>query len=644
MKITRLELKDYKSFESLVLDDLPSRVVLVGPNGSGKSSVLEAIATLKEFAATYNTNEGLYKRHIPLINITDTGWPNDIPTPVRSDRPTATISALFHFDEAETVITGADTASVSVQIERSTGAVTTSGLTDGVRKLFRHFDPTSGIGVIDYISPHRTFPIQQLTTQNSQAVGIEQQRTERIEFQKPNYDYQKFRNIKQYIISQELQDLSYNRPLIAESGSINVTSLRDSLALLRNIFHDFFGPKKLLGFREHNGEMQVAVQTLWGDHDIDQLSSGEKELFSIFVNLFRIRNLPSVILYDEPERHLNAGLETRIIPALDKLQSRNQIWMATHGIELIGSVPMVDIVALKREAGLSPPERFREDASKTDRVRVFEAMGAKVGLQLASNRVVFLEGKDSHADKRIIDKLAGPQLPGVLFVASGSSKGVMGAGTRASEIVTQASKEAAFFMVLDRDYRDDAGVAALEKRLKNRAMVWGCHEVENLLLESSILLKILRFNGVDEFQDQVGVTSSLLEAAKSLEARFVAQWAGYRLHSKLNPDDDEKEPKPTDESNLIRMAEGALKRATAAYSEATVKNQIAKARSEIQASYIAGTWRVVLPGKEILEAFQATYLQGVQLDTLKEQIVSEMVQSGHLPSEVQRLVERIKAL
>src|SRR4051812_3149156 len=123
MRITRLELTDYKSFESLVLDDLGSRVVLVGPNGCGKSSVLEAISVLKEFAGTYNTNHSFYNRPIPTKNIHGIGWPVDIPTPVRADRSNATISADFQFDATERAIAEVEAVSVTVQIERISGSV-----------------------------------------------------------------------------------------------------------------------------------------------------------------------------------------------------------------------------------------------------------------------------------------------------------------------------------------------------------------------------------------------------------------------------------------------------------------------------------------------------------------------------------------
>jgi predicted ATP-dependent endonuclease of OLD family len=298
MKITKLELIDYKNFESVILDDLGSRVVLVGPNGCGKSAILEAISALKEFVATYQPNESHYKRNFPSLG-SFPGWPPALPTPVRSGRPEAMISADFQFDETERTVAGTERATVSIKIDRATGAVTSTGVTEGIRNIFRHFDPQSGVGVIDYIGPHRTLPIQRITNLNTQQLSNEQQRLERIEFQNTNNNYQKFTNIKQYIIFLQLEDTAFNNSNLPDKGVIDVSSLRDSLAPLKEVFHHFFGPKKLIGFRRNEeGEMQIIINTPWGDHDIDQLSSGEKELFSIFVNLFRIRKLPSIILYD----------------------------------------------------------------------------------------------------------------------------------------------------------------------------------------------------------------------------------------------------------------------------------------------------------------------------------------------------------
>jgi predicted ATPase len=631
MRITRLQLTDYKCFEDLTLEGLGHRVVLVGPNGCGKSAVLEAIAALKEFAGTYNPQPQVYHRTIPVRGHT-VAWPENSPLPIRGSQPTATISAELELDEAETAFVGGHaTARVSVRIERS-GEVVVTHSDGNAAKLFSHYDPDSGIGVMDYISPYRTFPPQKTVSINIGSISVNQQRMERIELPRPNYDaYHKFRYVKDFLVSLAFDEFSHQQSTGEDLGGMK---------LLREIFSDFFGPKILLGFRKLDTELQIAVRTPFGDHDIDQLSSGEKELFFVFVNLFRIRKLPSVILYDEPERHLNAGLETRIIPALDRLQTRNQLWIATHGVELVGSVPMRDIVAFKKETGSVRYERFAEP-SRTDRVRLMEQLGAKVGLQLACNRVVFLEGKHSQADKRILDKLAGPKLPGVLFVASGPSLGVMGAGTRAGLLLEEASKDAAFLMVLDRDYRDAAGVDALEKKLNNRVYVWKCHEVENLLLSPQAILEVLSFSGVETFKSPEDVRLELQNCARRQEDLFVCQWVAYRLH---NSGPTEEDPvRPTSEANLRRMAASARNRSAEAYSDTALDAAFGEVRREVRRCLGSDRWLRELPGKEILESFRQTHLPTVQKDTFKEQIVSAMLMSNHIPPDVDELCRFIEA-
>jgi len=344
MRITKLQLQDYKCFENLVLDNLGNRVVVVGPNCSGKSAILEAIAVLKEFVGTYNPSKQVYVRQlIRPTNRQAPAWPEGVPLPIRGNAPFATVVAELEFAETEKTLAGGLTnGKVGIKIDRS-GEVSVIQADSNVRTLLSHYDPASGIGVIDYISPYRTFPHQQVANINLNVVSLNQQRIERIELPRPNYDsYTKFRTVKDFIIGTDFEEYTHFRATGEQLGGMD---------MLRAIFSEFFCPKVLIGCVKLDAELQVAIRTPHGDHDIDQLSSGEKELFFVFVNLFRIRKMPSVILYDEPERHLNAGLETRIIPALDRLQTRNQVWVATHGVELIGSVPMQDIVALKKEAG-----------------------------------------------------------------------------------------------------------------------------------------------------------------------------------------------------------------------------------------------------------------------------------------------------
>jgi hypothetical protein len=108
--------------------------------------------------------------------------------------------------------------------------------------VFRHFDPTSGIGVIEYISPSRTFPQQRVQGLNLRAISIENLRIERIELPRQSYDaYQKFRHVKDFLLSLNIEELSHLQATGEDLGGMK---------LLRELFSDFFGPKTLLGFRK----------------------------------------------------------------------------------------------------------------------------------------------------------------------------------------------------------------------------------------------------------------------------------------------------------------------------------------------------------------------------------------------------------
>lgn len=633
MRIKKLELRDYKCFEELVLDNLGNRVVLVGPNGCGKSAVLEAIAALKETVATYDPNRGLYARHLPVLNVHTTCWPAEVPLPIRGDRPSATVAVDVELEPAEAALCNdVRTASVSILIERS-GKVTPTSKPD-ISKLFANFDPNSGAGVIDYISPHRVFPLQRVKAISMDAISVDQQRKERIELQRPNFDYGKFRAIKQFIISEQLEDLSYQQT----SGQ-----LRDSLLLLKQLFTDFFGPKALRGYRRSGNEMQVSVLTPYGEHDIDQLSSGERELFYVLVNLFRIRALPSVILYDEPERHLNPGLEAKLIPALERLQTKNQLWIATHGVELIGTVPMQEIVALRRDAGTSKPERFT-DESMSKRVELFQQLGAKTGLQFAGNRIVFLEGEDSHKDKAILDKLVGPRLPGVVFVASGPSAGVLGAGTRAGLVLQEASKDARFLMVLDRDYRESNSIACLKKRLNDRVFVWSCHELENVLLIPSSILQVLNANGADQLKTPDDVKRALRKAAEDQTEVFVHQWAAYRLCAGYSVDVHDDPAAPRDCESFRKFVESRQRYATNAFSTSRVSEVEEEARKGLANCLASDDWLSVLPGKEILCRFRTEHIPQLNQALFINQIVSRVAEQHHQCDELDKLVSFIQAV
>ena len=71
--------------------------------------------------------------------------------------------------------------------------------------------------------------------------------------------------------------------------------------------------------------------------DPNSLSSGEKHLLLIFLNILNMRDRPQLFLIDEPELSLNIKWQRRLVDSLLHLSknSRCQFLLATHSIELL---------------------------------------------------------------------------------------------------------------------------------------------------------------------------------------------------------------------------------------------------------------------------------------------------------------------
>ena len=57
MKITRLEIRNFKAIENITLEKLGNLVLIAGQNGVGKSCIFDAIRLLKSSYGNYNPNE-----------------------------------------------------------------------------------------------------------------------------------------------------------------------------------------------------------------------------------------------------------------------------------------------------------------------------------------------------------------------------------------------------------------------------------------------------------------------------------------------------------------------------------------------------------------------------------------------------------
>ena len=106
---------------------------------------------------------------------------------------------------------------------------------------------------------------------------------------------------------------------------------------------------KLKGFSKDEKTMPVFENSAGEEFDINDLSSGEKQLFLRTLSIKMLEPKNSIILIDEPELSLHPKWQQRIIEVYKKIGENNQIIIATHSPHILGSVSSENIFILYRD-------------------------------------------------------------------------------------------------------------------------------------------------------------------------------------------------------------------------------------------------------------------------------------------------------
>ena len=105
---------------------------------------------------------------------------------------------------------------------------------------------------------------------------------------------------------------------------------------------------KLKGFSKDEKTMPIFENSAGEEFDINDLSSGEKQLFLRTLSIKMLEPKNSIILIDEPELSLHPKWQQKIIEVYKKIGENNQIIVATHSPHILGSVSNENIFILYR--------------------------------------------------------------------------------------------------------------------------------------------------------------------------------------------------------------------------------------------------------------------------------------------------------
>ena len=128
-------------------------------------------------------------------------------------------------------------------------------------------------------------------------------------------------------------------------------NVRDEIiAEINGIFDILDMDTRLIGMSTETTEILPIFTNLSEDKfDINELSSGEKQLFLRTLAIRMLNPENSIILIDEPELSLHPKWQQRIVDVYRKIGKNNQIIIATHSPHILGSVRKENIMLLDKD-------------------------------------------------------------------------------------------------------------------------------------------------------------------------------------------------------------------------------------------------------------------------------------------------------
>ena len=641
MRVESIEISNFKILRYLKLENIPDLVIIAGPNGSGKTALFDALRIFKEAIATYSIrNQGaIYVQQLlqqigPVINASETEA--RIKVSVRASVSEKSVIGLPDYHPG--VLSGTVVVRTSEydQQESAQYDYETTNPSDPygpgsdliyLQRLLGGYRTGSELGMIDHIGPDRRFSTTQVANINL-SLDNEEVELQRLVFNSED----KFATLNEDLVMMHFQDL--------QEREDNKADLHNYIAGVREIFHHFLPQQSFLGVRfasGFSGAPQIQVRSGGVEHDINQLSSGQREILMTYTHLEKMRPTGSVILFDEPELHLHPALQRRVIGHLQHLLERgdNQIWAITHSEEIVDTTDYESLFAMTGH-GSPAVERVKERAG---RIKLLQNLGASVGLQLISPRILFVEGE---SDEKVLPLLFGELPAGVSIQSTGGKGNLMRLSETAMGLLEEAVVEGQFYLVRDRDVEDTPeSLNVLQEKYTSNFFTWERYHIENYLLDEEAIYRVLEEDEDILTPASVGEISGQLRAladasqesviAKYLEAKFNSE---LRSRLRINVPEGVK-------LSLMKAARKRRQRTNDLLNPEQVEKTHNEISKDIETRW-EKEWKKLCVGRDVLKAFHRDRVKSyLGYEVFRNRVARKLRESGRIPEMVEEVMNSV---
>jgi len=143
--------------------------------------------------------------------------------------------------------------------------------------------------------------------------------------------------LKDFLVYQHYRDLEDK-----ESGKKG-----NRIKKYKDLYNSFFEDKEFIGIKDL--EPLFKIKATGETHSVDELSSGEKQIFFRAGSILEYELENSIILIDEPEISMHPEWQQKILDFYRKVAGSNQLIIATHSPHIVSSCRKEEVRVLARE-------------------------------------------------------------------------------------------------------------------------------------------------------------------------------------------------------------------------------------------------------------------------------------------------------
>lgn len=695
MHIENLFVENFRAISRVELSHLPDMIVIAGPNGCGKSCILDAIRLLKSVYGGYQENE--WQQWMGEFQINLQRNRGQMATLLRDAKRSSMIRAGIRLADSErqflqnnvtslledlawnTVLRGqsrlyrtqtalaAELRAYKPQVDRmvntympqieqelarslhigklaiAPNGVATIQQNTLLEVVFSSFDPQS-IGVIDYHGSNRNYAREELAGINL-SLDQEEERFRTTTL----YNYtNKYANIKSEMAA------DFIRAALREkaSGDVPVDGQEPLADTLQELFRTFFPGKEFLGpVPTADGSLNFPVRVHGGaTHDINDLSSGEKEVLFGYLRLRNSAPKHSVILLDEPELHLNPALVRGLPQFYYKhlgVELGNQIWLVTHSDAFLReAISNTDlrVFHMRYEGGSGiEANQVRElHAGEEVEATILEMVGDLAAYRPGA-KVVFFEGGDSEFDISMVKRLFPAIETDLNLVSGGSRPQVERLHSVIERSISSAKLPFRVYSVVDEDAR---GQSSNREGIGRHS--WNVYHIENYLLEPKFIRDTLAdLNLHTKFEEADQIDQLLFEIARSQMAKLVIHKVREHVNGLLVRDLDLGcSPCSGDiagelHQSILASVARVNKHTSSELTIERIRELVEKESQELEVSLCGNGWKSRFPGRDILRAFVQRNVRGIRYEQFRNMLINCMAKSAYQPSGMKKVLDAI---